>query len=174
MTFKLFPLLIFAIIPHCAECQPPLPYKVKDVTLSDLYGNSVSLPYFGKRVLFIFYIDPDTALSGNKNIAHSEVIESSGVLSCDNIFGFGVLNLSDTLLPDRLIRSLTRRRTARNQGYVLVDRNHTLANSWQLGDCNGKFCFMVVDTNGNMTYLEKNELADLGLCELLEFVRKYW
>lgn len=174
MILRLLLLLACAFAPLSLLSQPPLPYKVEDVTLSDLQGRSASLPYFGKKVLFIFYIDPDTALSGNRNITHADTIESSGVLCSDTIFGFGVLNLKDTFLPDRLVRSLTRRRTARNHGCVLVDSDNLLANSWQLGDCNGKFCFMIVDTSGRLVLLEKSELTDSELSELLEFVRKYW
>lgn len=168
--FKRLLLAAFALVSLSTYSQPPLPYKVEDVALYDLHGKRVGLPYFGKRSLFIFYIDPDTGLSGNKNLQHAEIIEQSGVLSSPNIYSFGVLNLKDTFLPNTLIRSMARRRTERNHGYLLVDTDCSLPNAWQIGDCNGKFCFLIVNRQGELIFVQKDEMTNQDLIDLLDFV----
>ena len=172
--FKQILFAAFILMPIPILSQPSLPYKVEDIVLYDLHGNRVKLPYLGQKSLFIFYIDPDTGLSGNRNLKHADIIEQSGVLNNPKIFGFGILNLKDTFLPDKLIRSMARRRTAKNRGYVLIDPDYTLSDAWQIGDCNGKFCIMMVNAQGELVLVQKEEMSNQGLAELLDFVKQYW
>ena len=164
-SVKFYLFAMFTIIPALTGSFGIIP-----MLFYDLHGKRVGLPYFGKRSLFIFYIDPDTGLSGNKNLQHAEIIEQSGVLSSPNIYSFGVLNLKDTFLPNNLIRSMARRRTERNHGYLLVDTDCSLPNAWQIGDCNGKFCFLIVNRQGELIFAQKDEMTNQDLIDLLNFV----
>ena len=170
--YKLFIILFTAIFFHFSALAQ-LPRKVDNVTLRDLHNNEVALPYFGEKNLLIFYIDPDTGLGRNKNIEYSELLEQYGVAKGGNIYGFGILNLGDTFLPKRIIRSMARRRTAKNGGYVLEDADHTLRDKWQIGDCNGRFCFMIVTKSGELVFLQKEEISDSEQSSFIDFVREF-
>lgn len=166
-------LFAFSITTAAAQQMAPIPHKVSNVTLKDLRGNDVSLPYFGEKNLFMFYIDPDTGLTGNDNYKYSDILEEKGVTHGPNMYGFGVLNLADTSLPKSIVRAMTRRRTAKNNGYVLDDSNHFIRDAWQLGDCNGRFCFMIITKQGEIVFFQKEEMGETEQKEFLEFVEQY-
>lgn len=153
--------------------QAQLPHKVCNVTIKTLKGDVAQLPYFGEKNLFMFYIDPDTGLTGNKNYKYSDILEEKGVTNGPNMYGFGVLNLKDTPLPKSIVRSMARRRTAKNNGFVMDDSNHTIRDAWQLGDCNGKFCFMIVTKEGELVFFQKEEMDKQAQVEFLEWVEQY-
>ena len=153
--------------------QAELPHKVSNVTIKTLRGEVADLPYFGEKNLFMFYIDPDTGLTGNKNYKYSDVLEEKGVTNGPNMYGFGVLNLKDTALPKSIVRSMARHRTAKNNGFVMDDSNHTIRDAWQLGDCNNKFCFMIVTKEGELVFFQKEEMDKQAQVEFLDWVEQY-
>ncbi|MBQ2418721.1 MAG: hypothetical protein II281_02815 [Alistipes sp.] len=153
--------------------QAELPHKVSNVTIKTLRGEVADLPYFGEKNLFMFYIDPDTGLTGNKNYKYSDVLEEKGVTNGPNMYGFGVLNLKDTALPKSIVRSMARHRTAKNNGFVMDDSNHVIRDAWQLGDCNNKFCFMIVTKEGELVFFQKEEMDKQAQVEFLDWVQQY-
>ena len=180
MYRKIFALSILATLSLSAMAeekvepvQAELPHKVSNVTIKTLRGEVADLPYFGEKNLFMFYIDPDTGLTGNKNYKYSDVLEEKGVTNGPNMYGFGVLNLKDTALPKSIVRSMARHRTAKNNGFVMDDSNHTIRDAWQLGDCNNKFCFMIVTKEGELGFFQKEEMDKQAQVEFLDCVQQY-
>jgi hypothetical protein len=171
----LFLALVLLGIGFVAEAQV-LHQKVENVTLKDLSGEAVELPYFGEKNLFIFYIDPDTALSsfgGHANYKFSDEIEKRKVSSGPNLFGFGILNIGDTGLPKKIVRNQARKRTANNGGLVLEDPDNTLSRAWGLGDCNGKYVFIVVSKEGEIVHFQKEKVTEADKEALYETLAKY-
>ena len=180
MYRKIFALSILAALSLSAMAeekvepvQAELPHKVSNVTIKTLRGEVADLPYFGEKNLFMFYIDPDTGLTGNKNYKYSDVLEEKGVTNGPNMYGFGVLNLKDTALPKSIVRSMARHRTAKNNGFVMDDSNHVIRDAWQLGDCNNKFCFMIVTKEGELVFFQKEEMDKQTQVEFLDWVEQY-
>ena len=180
MYRKIFALSILAALSLSAMAeekvepvQAELPHKVSNVTIKTLRGEVADLPYFGEKNLFMFYIDPDTGLTGNKNYKYSDVLEEKGVTNGPNMYGFGVLNLKDTALPKSIVRSMARHRTAKNNGFVMDDSNHVIRDAWQLGDCNNKFCFMIVTKEGELVFFQKEEMDKQAQVEFLDWVQQY-
>ena len=180
MYRKIFALSILAALSLSAMAeekvepvQAELQHKVSNVTIKTLRGEVADLPYFGEKNLFMFYIDPDTGLTGNKNYKYSDVLEEKGVTNGPNMYGFGVLNLKDTALPKSIVRSMARHRTAKNNGFVMDDSNHVIRDAWQLGDCNNKFCFMIVTKEGELVFFQKEEMDKQAQVEFLDWVEQY-
>ena len=180
MYRKIFALSILAALSLSAMAeekvepvQAELPHKVSNVTIKTLRGEVADLPYFGEKTLFMVYIDPDTGLTGNKNYKYSDVLEEKGVTNGPNMYGFGVLNLKDTALPKSIVRSMARHRTAKNNGFVMDDSNHVIRDAWQLGDCNNKFCFMIVTKEGELVFFQKEEMDKQAQVEFLDWVEQY-
>ena len=90
-----------------APLAEPLPHKVADLDLIDLYGNPSALPMWGKKNLLIFYVDPDKA---RQNHEFTVEMEENKRAAGDNIYGFGIVNMKDSWypVPDNVIRAICR------------------------------------------------------------------
>ena len=139
-----------------AWAQNP-PYKVENIELKMLTGESCKLPSWGDKHILIFYVDPDRH---QQNEAFTYELEENGRTSSPKIEAFGVLNLKDTILPNGIIRSMTRKRIAKSGALVLSDEKHTLSSSWNLGDCNNKFVLIFISKDGELLFVRKGELTE--------------
>lgn len=151
----------------------PAPRKVENLTLKTLTGEATKLPKFGEKNLLIFYIDPDLGIFGNANMRFTDEIEESGVTKGDNLFGFGVLNIGDTSLGEKMICKLANKRTAKNNATVLNDPNHILNTAWKLGNCNGKCVIMIVSKEGELVYLLTDKVTAEDKAEFYKTIEKY-
>ncbi len=143
---------------------------LENVELKNLKNEPQMLPYFGEKHLLIFYVDPDRH---KQNEDFTIEIEQNHAAEGDNIEGFGVLNLKDTMLPNGIIRTMARKRTEKNGATVLADHDRILSKAWGLGDCNNKFVLMLVSRDGEMLYLRKGELTEEDKAEFYRIVALY-
>ena len=150
-----------------------LPRKVENVTIKDLYGESVNLPYWGEKNLLIFYVDPDAYLAMNKNNKFAEELEANGRAAGPEIYGFGIMNFPNTWLPKNLLRKICRKRVEKNGATIIDDSEHLFRDAWNLGDCDNKFMLMIVSKEGELVYVLRNEIDDEGKEEFYRIVDKY-
>ena len=119
---KIFLLLAAMFVATSVEAQElSLPRKVKNLTIKDIAGNSVTLPEFGEKNLLIFYVDPDSYLKGGANKKLSDELEENGRAAGAAIRGFGVMNFPDTGLPKNMVRKIARKRVEKNGATILDD-----------------------------------------------------
>ena len=152
-----------------ATAQEPS-HKVENVTLRGLDGSKQSLPMFGQKHLIIFYVDPDRH---KQNEAFTIDMEVNHRAEGEDIVGFGVLNLKDTMLPNGIVRTMARKRTEKNGALVLADEERALATAWGLGDCNNLFTLIFVTKEGEIAFLRKGELGEADQKAFYEVVDKY-
>lgn len=150
--------------------EPKLPKRVGNVTILDLEGNKASLPNFGKKNLMIFYIDPE---KHKQNEAFTIEMEENHKAEGDNLYGFGIINAADAWYPNKMIRSMARKRTEKNGATVLTDQDHILSTAWGLGDCNDAFVLLVVSKEGELVYCKKGELSRKDIDEFYKFIEPY-
>lgn len=148
----------------------PIPHKVENIELKNLDNKPMRLPFFGERNIIFFYIDPD---KHKQNEDFTYEMERRHTATGPNIEGFGVLNLKDTMLPNALIRMMSRKRTEKNNAIVLADDNRNLARAWGLGDCNNCFVLLVVNKQGELVYCKKGELTKEEQEEFFQFIEAY-
>lgn len=170
---KIFLLTLIATIFAISAQAQTLPRKVQNVTIKDLYGNPATLPYYGKKNLLIFYVDPDAYLAMNKNNKFAEELEANGRAAGPNIYGFGIMNFPDTFLPKEMLRKICRKRVEKNGATIIDDSDHTFKNAWGLGNCNGKFMLMIVSKSGELVYVLKEEVTPAGKEEFYRIIEKY-
>lgn len=144
--------------------------KLQNVELMDLQKQPTMLPWWGEKHLLIFYVDPDRH---KQNEDFTVEIEENHAAEGENIEGFGVLNLKDTMLPSGIVRTMARKRTEKNGATVLADTDRTLAKAWGLGDCNNQFVLMLVSKDGEMLFLRKGELTEEDKAEFYRVVKLY-
>ena len=164
--------LIAAFFAVSAEAQT-LPRKVKNVTIKDLYGNPATLPYYGKKNLLIFYVDPDAYLALNKNNKFAEELEENARAAGPEIYGFGILNFPDTWLPKNFLRKICRKRVEKNGATIIEDPDNTFKNAWKLGDCDKKFMLLIVTKEGNLEYILRDEVDQEGKDLFYSIIDKY-
>lgn len=144
--------------------------KLQNVELKNLKNQPAMLPWWGEKHLLIFYVDPDRH---KQNEDFTIEIEENHAAQGDNIEGFGVLNLKDTMLPNGIVRTMARKRTEKNGATVLADTDRALAKAWGLGDCNNQFVLMLVSKDGEMLFLRKGELTEEDKAEFYRVVKLY-
>ena len=171
---KIFLLLAAMFVATSVEAQElSLPRKVKNLTIKDIAGNSVTLPEFGEKNLLIFYVDPDSYLKGGANKKLSDELEENGRAAGPAIRGFGVMNFPDTGLPKNMVRKIARKRVEKNGATILDDDQQLLKKQWGLGDCNNKFVIMIVSKEGELVYCAKDDLDAAGIEAFYKIVDKY-
>ena len=176
MKKSLFTLVTFVAFCVAVDAQNivelPLPHKVSDLELVDLYGKASKLPMWGKKNLLIFYVDPDKA---RQNHEFTVEMEENHRAAGDNIYGFGIVNLKDSWypVPDNVIRAICRKRTEKNGATIITDPKRIVAEKWGLGDCNNYFVLMIVTKEGELVYYHKGEFSDEDKDYFYKFVDKY-
>ncbi len=161
-----------AIFATSVSAQPlKEPKKVKNVEITDLNNNPAKLPHFGEKNLMIFYVDPD---KHKQNLDFTDDMEANHQVASDKLYGFGIINLKDApMFPNSLVRSIARKRTAKNGATILTDADRTIAKQWGLGDCNNQFVLLIISKEGELVYMHKGEMSQADIAEFYEFVEKY-
>ncbi len=151
---------------------PTLPAKVSNVTLTDLDKNPMQLADYGKKHMMIFYVDPD---HHKQNAAfQAEVEAKQAELYSPNIQAYAILNLKDApLLPNKIVRDMTDKRTKGKPSINLADDNRILSTAWKLGSCNNKFCVLFVTREGELVYFRAGEFTEQDTKDFYDTVAKY-
>lgn len=176
MKKRLFALMILAFACSVAYAQDekplevPLPHKVENMEIVDLFNEPTKLPMWGEKHLLIFYVDPDRY---NQNNEFTVELEENHAAEGEDIYGFGIVNLKDTWLPNNIIRSLARKRTEKNKAVIITDEDRSIAKKWGLGDCNNYFIIMFVTKEGELVYCKKGQHTEKDKAEFYEFIKKY-
>lgn len=164
-------LAVLALTASAAKAQE-LPRKVENVTLTDIEKNpnALTLPHYGEKNLMIFYLDSEAR---NQNKAFTYEIEEQHLADSPNIFGFGIINIKDSMWPASWIRSGARGRTKNNGGVVLTDNDRILADAWELGDCNNQFVLLFVNKAGELVFMRKGELTEQDKQDFYKVIDRY-
>lgn len=147
-----------------------IPHKVENLELLDLRGEPTTMPWWGEKNLLIFYVDPDKHRQNEDFVAD---MEDNHRAAGENIEGFGILNLKDTVFPNGIVRALARKRTAKNNAIVVADTDRKVAKQWGLGDCNNQFVLMLVSKEGELVFCRKGEFTEQDKIDFYNIIDKY-
>ncbi len=150
--------------------QLPLPHAVPQMELIDGKKVPTLLPYWGEKNLLIFYVDPDAA---RQNHEFTVEMEENKRAAGENIYGFGILNLKDTWLPNGLVRRIAYNRTKKNNALILADEGSFVRDAWNLGDIDNMFVLMIVSKECELVYMYKGELDAAAQEEFYRVVDLY-
>ena len=148
----------------------PLPHKAENMELVDLRNKPCTLPYYGEKNLLIFYVDPDKHKQNDRFVRD---MEESGRAAGDNIVGFGIIDMKNTVFPNSIVRALARWRTEKNHATIITDPNCIVAEKWGLGDCNNKFTMMVVSKEGELVFFRKGEFTEEDQKAFYDMIDQY-
>lgn len=148
----------------------PLPHKVENVELVGLDNKPTMLPYYGEKHILVFYVDPDKHKQNDDFIRE---MEEKKLAAGENIEGFGIINLKDTMFPNSIVRMLARKRTEKNGATIITDEDNTIAKKWGLGNCNNMFVLMLVSRDGELIFCRKGEFSKQDQEDFIRIVQDY-
>lgn len=119
-----------------------------NVKVKNAQNDDVMIPGIGSKVVIVFYTDPDCK---DVNDPMSAAIKDGGFK--DKIAGIGVVNCTDTWIPDVLIRQGALKKEKQFQGSViLLDPKHILKKSCDLGNCNNASIVIIIGRDNKVKY----------------------
>ncbi len=129
--------------------------SVKSIKVKDAQDNPARMPDVGKKVLTIFYTDPDVK---DQNEPFRDMLKAAK-LDKSKYRGYGVVNLKDTWKPNFIIRRVIRSKIKKFKSTILTDPSRELKNKWRLGDCNEKDVVIVVGTDKKVKYIKMGKMS---------------
>lgn len=161
-----------ALYPDSVSIGDTVPY----VTVRDLENQSVYLPELGRRVIAVWYTDPD-AVRENQDLALA--LKKANIPS-NRFLGIGVANLKDApLLPDFLIRILMRRQAHEIQSHdrrvkhipLYSDPDQKIKQAWNLAETDDRSIVILLDKNRKVRYINYNKLSEAEIDRFVNLVR---
>ncbi len=143
---------------------------LNNTEIQNVKNETVKIPEFGSKVLYINYVDPDLAeksLDTPISVAIKNATEE-GLLSIDGYLGMGIVNSKDSWIPNGMIRSGVTDKIKQNEekgipfqfAPIFVDQTHALKKNWDLGDCNKVSVLLVVGKDKKIKYIKKISTRD--------------
>lgn len=138
--------------------------KVSNVQLRDSKDNPSWIPHLGKKVVTIFYTDPDEA---DQNDPASNYLKAKDY-SKDNYAGIGIVNMKDApWKPNTIIRAMVRKKEGQFPGAIfLTDPDHLLKNAWGLGNCDDKAAVLIIGKDKKVYYFKKGAVPSSEFAQM--------
>jgi len=140
---------------------------VKNVDLKDSSDNPTTIEQLGKKVITVFYTDPDVS---DQNDTFADMLKAEK-LPKDKYAGVGIGNLKDTIKPNFIIRAVVRKKEKKFNSKILTDPKANLKQAWNLGDCDGKSVVIVIDRAGKVHYIKKGALTKEEGAKVLALIK---
>jgi predicted transcriptional regulator len=124
--------------------------SLSNIQLKNTENENREIPDIGKKVVIIFYTDPDCK---DINDPLSKAVETGGFK--DRIACIGISNCADSWIPDALILKGTLKKEKQFPGSVLlIDQDHLLSREWGLGNCNNISMVIVIGQDRKVRYFK--------------------
>lgn len=141
---------------------------VSNLKLRDGENEPASIPDFGRKVLTIFYTDPDVK---DQNEPFRDALKAAA-LDKELYRGLGVVNMKDTWKPDFAIRKVIRDKIAKFKSVILADPDYTLRNAWRLGDCDEKDVVIVIGKDSKVKYVKMGKVAPSEYATIIALIQE--
>jgi predicted transcriptional regulator len=129
---------------------------VSSVQVKDANNNPAWIPDIGKKVISLFYTDPDVK---DQNETFREQLKAQK-FDETRYRGMGVANLKDTWKPNFVIRKIIRGKIEKFKSLILTDIDHTLRDKWKLGDCNEKDVVIIIGKDRKVKYIKAGPMSE--------------
>lgn len=124
---------------------------VSSIEVKDSNNDPKWIPDIGKKVVTIFYVDPDA-----KDVSDplADAIKAKKFKKA--VYrGVGITNLKDTWMPNALIRVMIRKKEKKYNTKILTDSDRTLSKKWGLGSCDDLCLFLIIGKDKKIKYIKK-------------------
>lgn len=136
---------------------PAVGTQLADTEIRDARDEPTRIPDFGKKVLMLFYTDPNVE---DQNDAFGDKVKALG-LERGNYASIGIANMKDAPgLANWIIRIIIRKKIKKYNVTILTDPELILAKAWNLGVCDDKSVVLILDHKGVLQYIYKGALPE--------------
>lgn len=137
-----------------------------DVQVKDSNNNPSAITDFGKKVIIIFYVDPD---KDQLNTPLQDAVDKKKYPDA-KFNGVGIVNLKDTWLPNSAIRFMIRREEKKYNTKILTDPARIIPGAWGLGDCNDTGVVLVIGKDKKLHYIFKGGARGPEIDKVLKLI----
>lgn len=149
-------LSLWGALPAHAE-GPAVGTQLQDTEIRDASNEPMRIPDFGKKVLMLFYTDPNVE---DQNDAFGDKVKALG-LDRSYYASIGIANMKDAPgLANWIIRIIIRKKIKKYNVTILTDPDLILAKAWNLGVCDDKSVVLILDHKGVLQYTYRGALPD--------------
>ncbi len=128
---------------------------VSNLKLRDAEDEPANIPDLGRKVLAVFYTDPDVK---DQNEALRDALKAAN-LDKESYRGLGVVNMKDTWKPDFAIRKVVRDKIAKFKAVILTDPGYILRDAWRLGDCDDKDVVIIIGKDSKVKFIKMGKVG---------------
>jgi predicted transcriptional regulator len=170
MKVKLFitQILIIIFILSAASVYSQVGKSVSPIKLKNVQDNETTIPNIGKKVVVIFYLDPDVQ---EVNDPLSDVLDKEQ-FPVDKFSAIGIVNCKDTWLPNAGIRAKAKSKQEHfPKSIILLDEENSLANAWKLKNCDDRLIVLIIGTDSKVKYLKALSSIEESKAYIPEFIK---
>ncbi len=142
--------------------------KMNNVKLRDADDNPQEMPDFGKKVLAIFYTDPDVA---DQNDPFADELKKAK-LDEATYRGMGVVNMKDTWSPNFAIRMVVKSKIEKYKSTILTDPDYIFKKAWKLGDCDDKSAVFILAKDRTLKFKKLGALTPAEIKSTMALIKK--
>jgi uncharacterized caspase-like protein/predicted transcriptional regulator len=141
--------------------------------LKDSEGVEYTLdsPQYKGKVVVVFYNDPGSADLNNELQNALIAARDSGKIDKTFYQGLGIANVSDSMVPNFLIRSGIKRRQEKSKSVILIDPDYTLLNLWGLTSKTSNI--IMLDKQRICRYLYKGKVPAADVEKVIALIQEY-
>lgn len=122
---------------------------VPNIKLVDVNDQTKTIPFLGKKVFSLFYVDPDVR---DTTVPLEDALNAKKFPK-DKFAAIGVINCKDSWIPNKAILMKTREKQQKfPESLILLDEAYTLSNSYGLGACDGYAVILIVGKDAKIKY----------------------
>ncbi len=141
---------------------------LQNLKIKDANDEPATIPYWGEKVLTIFYTDPDVS---DQNDPFADLLDAANLPEAKHK-GIGIANMKDApLKPNFVIRAIIRGKIEKYDTIILTDPEQVVPAAWKLGDCNELSVVLVIDKTGTVRYVKKGALNKKDQEEAMGIIR---
>ncbi len=129
--------------------------QISNVNVRDANDKPIKIPDLGKKVLVIFYTDPDVP---DQNDEFADLLKTAKFPE-QKYRGIGIANMKDTWKPNFAIRVVVRSKIEKYKSTILTDPSYILKKDWNLGDCNDKSVVLILGSDMKVHFYKKGRLS---------------
>jgi predicted transcriptional regulator len=165
---KQFLLLLVCLLSITANSQNTIGKTLQNISIKDVNNKSCSIPYWGEKILVIFYTDPDAK---DVNEPLSTALKNRKY-PLEKYQGVGISNSKDSWIPNSIIYYVAKEKQKKYpNSIILIDDNHTISNAWTLNNTDNSGYVIIIGKDKRVKFIRMIKNQDESKLIIKEVLR---
>jgi hypothetical protein len=140
--------------------------KLWNVRIRDSNDKPSWIPWLGKSIVGIMYIDPD---KDKMNVAFQDALDAKGYKNSE-FYAQPIVNLKDTWFPNPVVRMMIRREEEKYNVKIFTDPDYILPKAWGLGDCDDTYVTIIIGRDRKVKYYKKGKISSSETKKVVQII----